>query len=250
MVASEGRVTNAIASNGVKSFLAVLLTKDSLVTQDLLKLILTQRGNRVDIADDGEKARNALQSHSYDIALIDFHLSQMDDLRGFMLRSTAAGTPKLPYFIGITADIEGLLAHPGNCEMFDLVIAKPIDILNLCGIAENCEHYMAWTTRNTIGREARHQPPVILAHVGERRLHNRMKVECGTTVIALRNGEQYDCQILDFSLSGAALRLEARPAIGERVRVGEAEGRVVRHTNEGVAVEFTNGARPTSTGKL
>jgi hypothetical protein len=29
-----------------------------------------------------------------------------------------------------------------------------------------------------------------------------------------------------------------RPAVGERVRVGRTEGRVVRHTDEGIAVEF------------
>ena len=42
----------------------------------------------------------------------------------------------------------------------------------------------------------------------------------------------------DLSLSGAGLELEARPAVGERVRVGRTEGRVVRHTDEGIAVEF------------
>ena len=39
-------------------------------------------------------------------------------------------------------------------------------------------------------------------------------------------------------MSGAALELEARPAVGERVRVGRTEGRVVRYTDEGIAVEF------------
>jgi CheY-like chemotaxis protein len=251
MVALEGNVSDPITSSPAKAFLAILLTEDSLVTQDLLKLILTQRGHGVDIADDSEKALSALQDRRYDIALMDFHLPKMDGLRAVMeFTSRARGTVKLPYFIGITADIEGLLAHPDNCEAFDLVIAKPLDLVSLCSVVENCEHYMAWTRSNATDRGVSQPVPVVLAHDGERRVHKRIKVERGTTVIALRNGGLYDCQVLDLSLSGAALQLEARPAIGEHVRVGRTEGRVVRHTNEGVAVEFANVPRLTATRKF
>lgn len=249
-------VTPTLPSSGVKASMAVLLAEDSHVTQDLLTFLLTKWGHRVDVADDGEQALKALQSRSYDIALMDFHLPKMDGLRVVAkFRSMAGGTAKLPHFIGITADIEGLLAHPDNCESFDLVIAKPIDIVHLRGVVENFEHYMAWTRGNAIDQGVIQPFPVILADdrgsesqgssasplaAGNdgRRRHKRMKVERGTTGITLRNGDVYDCEVLDLSLSGAALRLKARPAIGESVRVGRTEGRVVRHTSEGVAVEF------------
>jgi hypothetical protein len=43
---------------------------------------------------------------------------------------------------------------------------------------------------------------------------------------------------MDLSLSGAAVDVEIRPAIGTPVRLGNMRGRVVRHFMEGVAIEF------------
>jgi PilZ domain-containing protein len=65
-----------------------------------------------------------------------------------------------------------------------------------------------------------------------------MKVDRGRTVMALRDGTEYECRVLDLSLGGTALEVNIRPPVGELVSIGQTEGRVVRHTNEGVAVEF------------
>jgi len=54
--------------------------------------------------------------------------------------------------------------------------------------------------------------------------------------------------VVDLSLSGAALKLDQRPSIGDYVFVGCTSGRVVRHTDDGIAVEFTNPA-PGETAK-
>jgi hypothetical protein len=70
----------------------------------------------------------------------------------------------------------------------------------------------------------------------------RMRIARGTTQITLCNGQIFDCKVVNLSLSGAALQLDVQPAIGERVRVGRPEGRVVRHTKDGIAVEFTRAA--------
>jgi hypothetical protein len=45
--------------------------------------------------------------------------------------------------------------------------------------------------------------------------------------------------VLDVSLSGAAVAVEARPPIGSMVTVGRTAARVVRHIENGLAVEFT-----------
>ncbi len=125
--------------------LAILVAEDSIITQDLLKLLLTQRGHSVDTVEDGAQALNALQVRHYDIALMDFHLPTMDGLqRGFGIQGLADGAAAQTHFIGITADVAGFMARPDSWETFDLVIAKPIDIANLCSAVENFEHYMAW----------------------------------------------------------------------------------------------------------
>ncbi|WP_083239420.1 response regulator [Methyloceanibacter superfactus] len=106
----------------------VLLAEDSPITQDLLKLLLNQRGHQVDVAMDGEQALEALRRNTYDVALLDFHLPKMDGLQvAAAVRSQTDGRP-LPRLIAITADVEGLLAHAEGCDNFDLVMPKPLDI--------------------------------------------------------------------------------------------------------------------------
>ena len=114
----------------------VLVAEDSPVTQDLLKLILTQRGHQVDIADDGEQALSALRKHAYDVALIDFHLPKLDGLQvAQQYRAGKSGFTQA-HLIAITADVAGLLSHKEDCENFDQIIPKPLDIYEICNIIE------------------------------------------------------------------------------------------------------------------
>jgi CheY-like chemotaxis protein/ribosomal protein S27AE len=115
----------------------ILLADDSRVTRDLLKLLLTTRGHQVDLAEDGEEAFKALESNPYDLVLMDFHLPKMDGLQVTTAHRGREGAEKGPRFIAITADMEGLLAHAGNCETFDGVIPKPFDIERICAIIES-----------------------------------------------------------------------------------------------------------------
>ena len=215
---------------------SILLADDSRVTQSLIKLVLEQRGHRVDIAGDGEQALSALQVGNYDFALMDFHLPKVDGLKVVINFKTSFPALKQPCFIGLTADIKRLLADPDSCETFDLIIAKPIDIVHLCSVIENFAKYMSWT------REHDKKTSVVQApgptERDSRRLARRMKVDRGRTVMALRDGTEYECRVLDLSLGGAALEVNIRPPVGEPVSIGQTEGRVVRQTNEGVAVEF------------
>ena len=115
----------------------VLIAEDSPVTQDLLKLILAQRGHVVDIAQDGEQALGALKRHHYDVALIDFHLPKLDGLQvARSYREDMNGDAKAR-LIAITADVEGLLSHGENCENFDQIISKPLDVFEVCTVIEH-----------------------------------------------------------------------------------------------------------------
>lgn len=51
-------------------------------------------------------------------------------------------------------------------------------------------------------------------------------------------GEVIRFQVRDISLTGASLSTAARPPIGEIVMIGNTPGRVTRHFDEGIALEF------------
>ena len=57
--------------------------------------------------------------------------------------------------------------------------------------------------------------------------------------LILPDGLNVACRIIDLSASGAAIKSEYRPEVGALVTLGKTPGRVVRHLEEGFAIEFT-----------
>ncbi len=74
----------------------------------------------------------------------------------------------------------------------------------------------------------------------EDRRHDRLTPRTTLTELTLEDGSRYACRLMDLSLSGAAVDIEIRPALGTPVRLGNMRGRVVRHFMEGVAIEFNS----------
>ena len=73
----------------------------------------------------------------------------------------------------------------------------------------------------------------------EDRRHDRAANQVATaSVIELEDGRKYPCRIIDLSLSGAAVSIAVKPALGTPVRLGIKQGRVVRLFEDGVAIEF------------
>ncbi|CAN5179060.1 PilZ domain-containing protein [soil metagenome] len=72
----------------------------------------------------------------------------------------------------------------------------------------------------------------------EDRRHDRITPSITSTTIALPDGREYRGRIVDISLSGLALAVDVRPPIGSPLMVGKLRARVVRHFEEGVAVEY------------
>jgi len=73
----------------------------------------------------------------------------------------------------------------------------------------------------------------------EDRRHDRDMPKNPFSHITLSDGREYRCKVIDISLSGAALALSVKPAIGSPVSLGIMKGRVVRHFEDGIAVEFS-----------
>jgi len=75
-------------------------------------------------------------------------------------------------------------------------------------------------------------------NLAEDRRHERFVPAVKSSQIKLEDGRSYPVKIIDLSLSGAALEIDVRPAIGTPLYLGIMRGRVVRHFDDGVAVEF------------
>ena len=74
----------------------------------------------------------------------------------------------------------------------------------------------------------------------EDRRHERVAPNNTRSELSLDDGRNYPCRIIDLSMSGAAIEIDVRPAMGTPVRLGNMRVRVVRHFQEGVAIEFAN----------
>jgi len=72
----------------------------------------------------------------------------------------------------------------------------------------------------------------------EDRRHERVSPSNPVSEIRLDDGRRYPCRIIDLSVSGAAVEIDVRPAFGTMVVLGNMRGRVVRHFQEGIAMEF------------
>jgi PilZ domain len=72
----------------------------------------------------------------------------------------------------------------------------------------------------------------------EDRRHERIQPREPRTTLRLANGRQFVAKLIDVSQSGAAVAVDARPALGERVTLGSTPAQVVRLFDDGIAVEF------------
>jgi hypothetical protein len=81
---------------------------------------------------------------------------------------------------------------------------------------------------------------VELGAVSSTALRDRSRQQGGVALhyFSLQSGETMSCEIVDIALSGASLRTDERPPIGETISFGKTLAMVVRHTDSGIAVSF------------
>ncbi len=88
------------------------------------------------------------------------------------------------------------------------------------------ERHLRWLIRRERGQAA-----------AERR-HTRYEPRDKSARFSLPGGREQACEVIDISLSGAGLRARMKPSIGSPVTLGRMKGRVVRHFQDGFAIEF------------
>ena len=78
----------------------------------------------------------------------------------------------------------------------------------------------------------------------EDRRHGRIAPRNPAARLILANGVNLACHVIDISQSGAAVATNLRPELGAPVTIGRTPGRVVRHLDDGIAIEFTRLQHP------
>ncbi|WP_441277818.1 PilZ domain-containing protein [Tardiphaga sp. 172_B4_N1_3] len=77
-----------------------------------------------------------------------------------------------------------------------------------------------------------------ILNLPEDRRHDRIVPRNPMVLLTLEDGVQMNGRIIDLSLSGAAIAAEKRPPLNSIVMLGRIQSRVVRHLEEGFALEF------------
>jgi len=85
-----------------------------------------------------------------------------------------------------------------------------------------------------------------ILNLPEDRRHGRFTPRNSMARLILPNGTNVACRVVDLSQSGAAIAIapELCPPVGATVTIGKTQGRVVRHIENGFALEFTRLQHP------
>ncbi len=81
----------------------------------------------------------------------------------------------------------------------------------------------------------------------EDRRHTRYEPRESRSQITMPDGREYPCEVVDISLSGAAIKVDVMPSLGTYILLGKMHGRVIRYLGDGVAIEFV---KPLERGQL
>ncbi len=80
----------------------------------------------------------------------------------------------------------------------------------------------------------------------DERRDDRFKPKNAASQITLTDGREYDCEVIDISVSGASIKTSVLPSIGTYLSLGKMRGRVVRFTADGIGIEFMRQIEPSN----
>lgn len=113
----------------------ILLVDDDLVSRDIVRHVLSDRGDAVTVADDGLSALTILDGKVFDLAILDYHMPMLDGISAARRIRAASGAGR-PRFIGITADPDGLEARDEKSGLFDAIVQKPVNLEALLQVVD------------------------------------------------------------------------------------------------------------------
>lgn len=107
--------------------LRTLVVDDNAVNRNVLRRILERAGHAVALAENGERALDALEEESFDVVLMDLNMPVLDGIEATkMIRFTSLGGPHVP-IIGLTADASPEAAERCIAGGMDGCLTKPVE---------------------------------------------------------------------------------------------------------------------------
>jgi two-component system sensor histidine kinase RpfC len=112
---------------GARSPLRALVVDDNAVNRSVLRRILEAAGHAVAVAENGERALDALEEGGFDVVLMDLNMPVLDGVEATKLyRFASLGLPHLP-IIGLTADASPEAAARCLDAGMDGCLTKPVE---------------------------------------------------------------------------------------------------------------------------
>lgn len=110
----------------------VLVAEDNSINQLLIKTILQKEGFSVDIADDGQKAVDALENNDYNIILMDLMMPNMNGYEaGEHIRTKIEGSKSNIPIIAVSADVTKDVREKCMAIGMNDYVSKPYDAKQL-----------------------------------------------------------------------------------------------------------------------
>ncbi len=107
--------------------LRALVVDDNAVNRNVVRRILERAGHAVVLAENGERALDALEEESFDVVLMDLNMPVLDGIEATkMVRFTSLGGPHVP-IIGLTADASPEAAERCIAGGMDACLTKPVE---------------------------------------------------------------------------------------------------------------------------
>ena len=135
---------------------------------------------------------------------------------------------------------ERIVAYLDNMGRIEGVVVRPIEggfavrILASLYKRERITNLLTWLiNKQSLG-------------LGEERKHERIVPRLNSSKLILPNGEVHNCRVIDVSLSGASIACSVKPPVGTVAILGRMRGRIVRHHDQGVALQFVELQDPDS----
>jgi PilZ domain len=82
--------------------------------------------------------------------------------------------------------------------------------------------------------------------IPEARRHERLAPAKVENLLIFSDGQQFPCQILDISISGASITASVVPPIGTELHLGRLRAKVVRHHDQGIGLMFLDVQNPSA----
>lgn len=231
-----------VAVEAPRTALSVLLVEAADHPQKLLRILLADGERFVQVVCDCEVALARLLRDPFDLVLIDNRIEEAD-WRQFVadFKRLRPGSME-PKFVGIGASVAELLAEEKDHGLDDAFsmpfVYDKISTSHGAHFTDIDKLVVAYDDSQVPDES---QPGVTLVRDGnapERRRYRRLQGNIGGTTMVTADGEKLSCQIFNISCGGAQVIVARRPAVGEVVVIGKTVSKIVRHIEQGVAVEF------------